>query len=367
MVASVTRRGFLHRAAAAGVAATSLGSLADAPQAAESSRPDGAGTVQTVLGPINAADLGFTLPHEHIANAPGVLERWPKAWGGRPGLVARAVELLKATKAAGVGAIVDLTTYDVGRDIRFLEEVARRSGIHMIAATGQRFFPPKFPGVSMPSTGIAGLAEFFVKEIDRGVDGTGVKAGVIKIGIVGNPPTALEEKGLRAGVRASKATGVPMRIHADAAQRAAERIAAILEHEGANPARVSFDHSDDSGDMDYFLRLVRRGYFLGMDHVHRGLAAKVTPSFERRAECIKRLVDAGFASKLFLSTDSEFGGALLPEKARDWREDLDAREGMLFGIRKLMPRLVELGVSARQILVMTRDNPAVFFSRTATA
>jgi predicted metal-dependent phosphotriesterase family hydrolase len=130
---------------------------------------------------------------------------------------------------------------------------------------------------------------------------------------------------------------------------------------------VSFDHSDDSGDMDYFLRLVRRGYFLGMDHVHRGLAAKVTPSFERRAECIKRLVDAGFASKLFLSTDSEFGGALLPEKARDWRENLDAREGMLFGIRKLMPRLVELGVSARQILVMTRDNPAVFFSRTATA
>jgi predicted metal-dependent phosphotriesterase family hydrolase len=40
---------------------------------------------------------------------------------------------------------------------------------------------------------------------------------------------------------------------------------------------------------------------------------------------------------------------------------------MLFGIRKLVPRLVELGVSERQILVMTRDNPAVFFSRTATA
>jgi hypothetical protein len=30
---------------------------------------------------------------------------------------------------------------------------------------------------------------------------------------------------------------------------------------------VSFDHSDDSGDMDYFLGLVRRGYSIGMDHV----------------------------------------------------------------------------------------------------
>ena len=68
-----------------------------------------------------------------------------------------------------------------------------------------------------------------------------------------------------------------------------------------SPARVSFDHSDDSGNMDYFLGLVRRGYSLGMDHIHRGMSPNFKPSFERRAECIELLIDAGFAGKIFLS------------------------------------------------------------------
>src|SRR5215831_18477331 len=209
----------------------------------------------------------------------------------------------------------------------------------MIASTGQRFFPPRFPDVSMPSRTVAGLTKFFIKEIEQGIDDTGTKAGVIKIGIIAKAPTDLEEIGLRAAARASKATGVPIRIHTDAANRAGESQAAILEQEGVEPARVSFDHSDDSGDMDYFLGLARRGYSLSMDHVHRGLVADVKPSYERRAECIKKLVDAGFAHQLFLSSDSEFGGSLLPEETRDWRENLDPAEGMLFSVRRLLPRL----------------------------
>jgi phosphotriesterase-related protein len=219
----------------------------------------------------------------------------------------------------------------------------------------------------MPARTIEGLAEFFAKEIDRGIDGTRIKAGVIKIGIVAGRPTALEEVGLRAAARASKATGVPIRIHADARNRAGESDAVILEDEGVDPARVSFDHSDDSGDMDYFLGLVRRGYSLSMDHVHRGLLADATPSFERRADCIKMLVDAGFADKLFLSSDTEFGGSLLPEETRDWRENLDPPEGMLFGTRRLLPRLTELGVSSEQIRVMTLENPSAFFRRSTAA
>src|SRR5579863_1960451 len=133
---------------------------------------------QTVVGPLDASKLGFTLPHEHIADGPYYLNKWPK--GGRAGFVAKAVEKLKLVQAAGVSTIVDLTTYDVGRDIRFLEEVSRKSGMNMIACTGERFFPPQSPHVSMPARTISGLAEYFKREIDRGIDGTGIKAGVIK-------------------------------------------------------------------------------------------------------------------------------------------------------------------------------------------
>src|SRR5262249_57673694 len=96
----------------------------------------------------------------------------------------RAVERCEGIKAAGVATVVDLTTYDVARDIRFLQEVSRKSGVHLIASTGQRFFPPRFRGVSMPSRTVAGLTRFFIKEIEQGIDGTGTKAGVIKIGII---------------------------------------------------------------------------------------------------------------------------------------------------------------------------------------
>jgi len=321
------------------------------------------GVAQTVLGPLSASKLGFTLPHEHIADESFYLNKWPKAWGGRAEFTAKAIEKLKLVRAAGVSTIVDLTPYDVRRDIRFLEEVSLKSGINIIACTGQRFFPPNFPDVRMPARTIEGLAAFFRKEIVQGIGGTVIKAGVIKIGIVGKKPTSLEEIGLRAGVRASKATGVPIRIHTHAADRAADNQTAILEGEGMNPARVSFDHSDDSGDMNYFLGLVTRGYSLGMDHVHRGMSPDFKPSFERRAECIKLLTSAGLANKIFLSQDSEFGGSLLPEQAKEWRDKIDPQEGMFFEKRRLIPYLKQIGVSDRDIEVMTIDNPKHFFSR----
>lgn len=357
------RRGFLARTVATGIAAALFRPISGA---AEPAGVNGllrhAGIAQTVLGSLDASKLGFTLAHEHIADGPDVLNRWPKAWGGKAEFVAKAVEKLKLVQAAGVSTVVDLTTYDVGRHIRFLEEVSRKTGLNIIASTGQRFFPPNFPDVSMPSRTVAGLTEFFMKEIEQGIDGTSIKAGVIKIGIMTQNVTALEEIGLRAAARASKATGVPIRTHTNAARRAGESQAAILEDEEVNPARVSFDHSDDSGDMDYFLSLVRRGYSLSMDHVHRGISSKSGPSFERRAECIKLLVDTGFADKLFLSQDSEFGGALLPEKAREWRETIDPPDGMLFTTRKLIPYLRQIGVSDRSIHTMTVENPRYFFS-----
>jgi len=358
------RREFIKRTVATGIGAAIFRPVAGASETAGlNGLPGHAGIAQTVLGPLDASKLGFTLPHEHIADGPYFyLPKWPKAWGGKSEFVAKAVEKLKLVRAAGVNTIVDLTTYDVGRDVRFLEEVSRKSGLNLITCTGQLFFPPKFPDVSMPARTIAGLTDFFLREINQGIDGTGVKAGVIKIGIITNHVTALEEIGLRAAVRASNATGLPIRIHTDAAHRAGESDAVVLEDEGMNPSRVSFDHSDDSGDMDYFLGLVRRGYSLGMDHVHRGLLPNIKPSFERRAECIKLLVDADFADKIFLSHDSEFGGSLLPAETRGFREKLDPPDGMLFITQKLIPYLKQIGVSDRNIHTMTVENPRSFFT-----
>jgi phosphotriesterase-related protein len=99
-----------------------------------------------------------------------------------------------------------------------------------------------------------------------------------------------------------------------------------------------------------------------MDHVNRGISPDFQPSLKVRAGCIKQLIDAGFAGKIFLSHDSEFCSSLLPAEDREWREKLNP-DGMLFNTRKLIPYLKQLGVTDQEIRTITVDNPRRFFGR----
>jgi phosphotriesterase-related protein len=267
------RREFLARTAAAGIAAAISIPITRASKAAAPTRLTSKlhrpGVVQTVLGPLEASKLGFTLTHEHIDGwTPEFQKIWPKSFGGRAGFVAQAVDKLKAVRAEGVSTIVDLSPYDVGRDVRLFEEISRKSGMHIVACTGKRPSPPN----STDARTTEELAELFIREIDQGIDGTDIKAGVIKVATLGNGVTAFKERALRAAARAAKATGVPIETHTRADLRGGEKQAEIFEAERVDPIRVSLGHSDDSGDMDYLRGLTKRGYTLGMDHVNRGLS-----------------------------------------------------------------------------------------------
>ena len=346
-----TRREFLE-AATLGLAATALPRAGRATQAR--------GLVQTVLGPVDAGTLGFVLPHEHIcASSTGFLQAWPEFFGGREKFVALAVEKLKQAKAEGVGTIVDVTPIDVGRDIRLLEEVSRESGVHVVAATGHWISP----SLSMSARTADELARFFTLEIERGIEGTGIKPGIIKVATDREGVTAFVEKVLRAAARASKATGAPITTHTFAAERTGEKQADIFEQEGLNPARVCLGHSDDSGDLAYLIGLAKRGFTLGMDHLTWG--TRQGPgilTWQQRADTVKQLIDAGFARQIFLSNDWYFGISMAPTGVMDTLDKMNP-DGMLFANRKVIPQLKQLGVSDQDIRTMTVDNPARFLGR----
>ena len=90
--------------------------------------------VRTVLGDVAPGELGQTYCHEHL-----VID------GGRPveinpdfllGDVDRmAVELAEAA-TLGLGAAVDAMPADAGRNVTKLAELSRRTGVHLLAATG---------------------------------------------------------------------------------------------------------------------------------------------------------------------------------------------------------------------------------------
>jgi len=349
-----TRREFLFQTTAASVAAAASLRIPHA-TVANAGKDDAkvglAGVVETVLGPIDVSKLGFTLSHEHPCFIP------PEDFPDRTVAAARMIKKLKEAKAGGVDTIIDLSTADSLRDVRFGQEVARRSGMQIVAATGFRFAPESYKVQTVEQ-----IAEFFIREIEQGIADTGIKAGVIKAAAVSAKITPAEEKGFKAAARASKATGVPIETHTDAGNRGGEMQADLLEAEGVSPARVSLGHCDDTKDVNYLIGLAKRGYTIGIDHVFYGAtkAAKDEPRYvtylrqipwQKRAEYVKRLIDAGFGDKIFLSNDWELE-----------REKMNP-DGFLFNTRKTIPYLKQLGVSQREIQAITVDNPKRFFGR----
>jgi phosphotriesterase-related protein len=86
--------------------------------------------VVTVTGHVDAADLDFTLVHEHVvAASPGVLTSWPELHGGRTAVAQRGTQALSAARASGVRTIVDCTTFDLGRDALLLADVSRSNHV----------------------------------------------------------------------------------------------------------------------------------------------------------------------------------------------------------------------------------------------
>src|SRR5687767_13646184 len=98
-------------------------------------------TVETALGPLPTPDLGPTLMHEHVVTrSPGVMENWPHLFD-RDGILAIAEKKMTDLASRGIRTIVDLTTVDLGRDIGLIVDVARRSRVRVIVATGVWWMP----------------------------------------------------------------------------------------------------------------------------------------------------------------------------------------------------------------------------------
>lgn len=178
----------------------------------------------------------------------------------------------------------------------------------VIKKLGERFAVSKQEVPESLRAKVEQIAELFIREIEQGIEGTGIKAGVIKAAAVSAAVTPAEEKGFKAVARASKATGVPIETRTDARRRGGETQADILEAEGVSPARVSLGHSDDTDDVNYLIGLAKRGYTIGIDHVFYGAvkSAKGPPDYfryllqvpwQKRAGYVKQLIDAG--NKIF--------------------------------------------------------------------
>lgn len=317
-------------------------------------------SVNTVRGQIETAQLGVTLMHEHVfILSAEVMQNFPEPWGDEEKRVADAITRLNQLKDRGVDSIVDLTVIGLGRYIPRIQRVAAETQINIVAATGVYTYNdvPMYFHFQGPGTELGGpeiMVDMFVKDIEEGIAGTGVKAAILKCATDRPGVTPGVERVLRAVAQAHLRTGVPISTHTHAATERGLEQQRIFQEEGVDLTRVVIGHSGDTTDIGYLEKLIANGSYIGMDR----FGIDVLLPFEDRVNTVAKMCELGYAEKMVLSQDAACFNDWLPEAALptvlpNWH--------YMHIHNDVIPALKQHGVTDRQIETMLVENPRKIF------
>lgn len=313
-------------------------------------------TVPTFTGEVTPGQLGTTLIHEHVfVMHPELDVNLPHPEWDEEQAIERAVAGFERLHALGVRTVVDLTVLGLGRDVERVRRVAERSPVQLIASTGYytsdvlpHFFRTHGPGSLVGGTDP--LVELFVGDIERGIAGTGIRAGMLKVASDAEGITPDVARVFQAAAIAHQQTGVPITTHSHAPSRGGLAQQDLLERLGVPLDRVVIGHSGDSDDLGYLRELAARGSFLGFDRFgmeHMG-------SDETRIRNLLALIEEGYARQLVVSHDAAFFSRVTPPS---WRATTTPNWHMEHLSRTVLPRLRAAGVDDVTVEQLMIHNP----------
>lgn len=311
-------------------------------------------TIRTVLGDIDAADLGVCYAHEHLFIGPS----WATATN--PDFLLdeldRQAEELRAFHAAGGRAMVDSMPCDCGRNARALAEMSRRSGVHIICPTGLHLARYYDPGHWSHSLSVEHLSELFVADIQHGVDRydygcplverTLHRAGVIKVA-AGAEWTEREERVFTAAAEAHRRTGCPILTHTEEGALGLEQ-ASFFRREGVSLRHVCLSHMDRRPDAGYHRALLETGVRLEYDSGFRWKGRADNPT----ADLVAGLI-GDFPDQIMLGMDAA---------RRSYWKCYGGGPGLTFLLEGFSAILRERGVPAAALQKIFVTTPAQTFS-----
>lgn len=322
-------------------------------------------TVQTVLGPVDPADLGPTLVHEHISFSYPGDHFDPRSTWDRARCIETAVRRMEGLREHGIRTVVDPTPMEMGRDPELIAEVSQRSGVNIVCATG---FYHDHGAIGIPYywrvRSAEEIAELYLHEINEGILGTGIRPGVIKMA-TGQPPTELDEKVVHAAAMAAAAANITVITHCENATFG-DRQQDILAEHGVDLRRVVIGHQGQASDTAQHVAIAERGSMVGFDRI--GLEILVPD--DTQADFIAALVQEGHADHIVLSQDHMccLRSARFPYPIPPGMEELEkvALHQMVgrehtYLMTEFLPRLRERGVDDKLIDRFLVDNPRRLF------
>ena len=305
--------------------------------------------VQTVLGPVDPGDLGFTLPHEHTQIALWhIPDRWD-SWELTADEPVITAELARYREAGG-STLVDVTPAGMGRDPAWLVRLARATGLHLVMGAGwyrDAYYPPT---LDVDRRTVGALADEIVHEVEEGIALAGEPA--VRPGIIGeigtDKPwlTAREERVHRAAARAAKQTGLAITTHAVMSPVGLAQLD-VFEAEGADLARVVVGHADSNPSLDYHLAIAERGATVEFDFLGMAFTPMERHGEPRVIELLLELLHRGHGDHVLLSQDVCHNSQLRHYEGA----------GYTYLQEAFLPRLRERGVSEAEIEQLTVANP----------
>ena len=334
--------------------------------------------IKTLLGPIPSEELGVVAIHEHLLYG---LHGWQWAPGfdyDRSAAFETIRDALLRFKAAGGGAVVDVSGLTQGRDVNFYARLSEITGVHVVAATGFKNQPESIPGHFLgrayrsstdsalhwlreipgsfyPSHGesMEYLMFVFFNELTEGMAAPGMvrtkmKAALVRTGSGWEDISRLEEFSLRGAAVAAVKSGAF--VLTEGVNQIDRQLEILAEHD--LPAeRVVVGHCDDAraDDTERDRSLAEKGHYIAYDHIgweNDGALGGMTDG--RRVELVRAMVDAGLAERVLLSCSAvgySLGGAGSPQE-------------FAYLLETFVPALEKAGVRSEAIRTMLVDNPA---------
>jgi phosphotriesterase-related protein len=280
-------------------------------------------TVESVTGPIEADDLGVTLIHEHFrtrddANA----VQFPHLYD-EDALYAAGVEAARGALDRGVKTVVEPTAMFLSRDVRFMERIAKETGLQIVPWAG--------------------------------IQGTGTKAAFLKC--AADEPGVNEniEKIHRACARASLRTGRPIMAHSRPASDTGPRQVEIFLEEGVAPEKIQIAHTGDTDDLGYIEGLLEKGVWIGLDR----FGIEMYLPMENRLKTATALLERGYERQMFISADSCGSIDWFPEEQVEQLVQAGAVKDWTITLvhDQVIPALRERGMTDGQLDTLLVENP----------
>ncbi|MDH5833418.1 phosphotriesterase family protein [Luteimonas kalidii] len=270
----------------------------------------------TVKGPVDVAEMGITLVHEHLYAdlRPHAEQAAQPITPDIDDVVEVVLPHLQEIHRLGCRTLIDCTATTLGRNPLLIRRLSDASGLHMVTATGAyvavggRFTPPY-----VVDEGDEQLAARWTGEWRHGIDGTDVRPGLVKLGLEGDPLSELERKVVRAAAMTHLETGLTIAAHIgpwDAVApgrnaRCAFEQLDLLEAAGVSPTAWFWVHAQNETLADQHVRAAQRGAWVSFDGFRPG-------QVDTYLALVQRMRAHGLLHRVLLSQDAGWYNAGAP-------------------------------------------------------